>query len=71
MHEEIGENRAHYSPLRSAAASLDDSSILLHNRRYQPSFDVEQRPLALYMLPDSPQQKLVVNVVRQSLDIEL
>lgn len=31
----------------------------------------EQRPCARHMFPDGPQQKLVVDIVEQSLDVEL
>lgn len=71
VHEEVGEDRAHRTPLWGAAASLDYRSILLHHRRCQPSFDVEQRPCTRHMFPDGPQQELVIDVVEQSFDVEL
>jgi site-specific DNA recombinase len=43
-----------FAALRRAAASLHCSSIFLHHGRLEPSFDVQQRPFARYMFPDSP-----------------
>jgi len=63
VHEEVGEDRAHHAPLWGAATSLDYSSILLHPRRCQPSFNVEQRPCTRHMFPDGPQQQLVVSIL--------
>jgi hypothetical protein len=45
-------------------------SIFLRHRRCQPSFDVEQRPFARHVFPDGPQQKRVVDVVEQALDVK-
>src|SRR5262245_43590627 len=63
MHEQVRQNRTDHTTLRRAAASLDYRSIFLHHRRCQPSFDVEQRPLARHVFPDSPQQERVVDIV--------
>ncbi len=43
--------RGDNSPLRSSAVSFDPRSILMFHRRCQPSFDVEQCPFLLHMLP--------------------
>ena len=45
-----------------------DSPVVLFHRRPQPSFDVEQRPLARHVLADSPQHKRVVDIVEEPLD---
>lgn len=45
---------SHHAALRRAAVSLHRGSILHHHRRFEPSFDVQQRPFARYMLPDGP-----------------
>ena len=45
-------------------------SIVFHWRR-QPPFYVERRPFARHVLPNSPQEKFVVNVVEQAFDVEL
>ena len=60
-------SRSHHATLWGAAGSLDNYSVLVHRCR-QPSFDVEQRPFAPYVLPDSPKQKFVVDVVKRLLD---
>src|SRR4051794_22936438 len=49
VQEKIGKNRANHTTLRGTASSLDRHSIF-HHRGCQPSFDVEQRPLALHVL---------------------
>src|SRR5262249_5879388 len=51
------------APLRGTACSLDDFSVLLH-RRCQPSFDVQQRPLACDVLPDRFQQEIMRKIVK-------
>src|SRR3981081_1731586 len=71
MHEQIREKWADYTTLRGTTRTLHPRSILEFHRRRQPSFDVEQRPFALHVLPDSPQQELVINIVEQTFDIEL
>ena|SRR5215831_6654550 len=43
-----------HAALRRAAVSLYRGSILLHHGRFEPSFDVQQRPFARYMFPDGP-----------------
>src|ERR1035438_6488155 len=52
--KEIGQNRADHTALRRAAVSLHRGSILLHHGRFEPSFDVQQRPFARYVFPDGP-----------------
>jgi hypothetical protein len=43
---------------------------MFHWRR-QPPFDVEQRPFTRHVLPDSPQQEFMVDIIKQTFDIEL
>jgi len=45
---------SHHAALRRAAVSLHRGSVLLHHGRFEPSFDVQQRPFARYMFPDGP-----------------
>src|SRR5262245_23144803 len=71
MHEQIRENWADNATLRGTAHTLHPRPILTFHRRLQPSFDVEQRPSALHVLPDSPQQEFVINIVEQTFDVEL
>ena len=59
-----------HSPLWGAAVSLHCGSIFLYHRRFQPSFDVQQRPLTRHMFPNGSQQELVVDVVEQTLDVK-
>jgi hypothetical protein len=70
MQEQVCQNRADDAPLRGATRSLGLRTIIVFHWRRQPSFDVEQRPFARHVLPDSPQQKFVVNVVEQTFDVE-
>jgi site-specific DNA recombinase len=46
----------HHAPLWGAAMSRDHCSVLFHGR-CQPSFDIEQRPLALHMFPNGLKQQ--------------
>jgi len=62
--------RADHAALRCAAGSLDLRAVLHAHRRGQPSFDGEDRPWARHMLPNRPQQKRMVDVVEQTLDVE-
>ena len=43
-----------HSALRRTAASLDRCPIVLHHRRLEPSFDIQQRPLTRYVFPNGP-----------------
>ena len=54
VHEKIGDDGANHSALRRTAASLDRGPIFLHHGRLEPSFDVQQRPLARYVFPNGP-----------------
>ena len=53
MHKQIRENRADDTSLRGAACTLYRCPILAFHWRFQPPFDVEQRPFALHVLSDS------------------
>ena len=69
MQEQIGQYGTDHAALRCAAGSLDLRAVLHAHRRGQPSFDGEDRPWARHMLPNRPQQKRVVDVVEQTLDL--
>ena len=71
MQEQVCQNRADNAPLRSPPGSLGLQTVSLFHWRRQPSFDIEQRPFALHVPPNSPKQKFVVDVVEQSFDVEL
>ena len=71
VEKNVRQNWANHTPLGRTAVSLNCVSIFLHHRRLEPSFDVQQRPLTRHMFPNGPQQKLMVNVVEQALDVEL
>ena len=69
VHEQIRQNLTDHTTLRSAAGSCSPRPVLLFRRRRQPSFDVEQRPLARHVLADGPQHELVIDVVEQALKL--
>jgi hypothetical protein len=71
VEKKIRQDWADHTTLRGSAVSLNCGSIFLHHGRLKPSFDVQKGPLALDMLPDGPQQKLVVDVVEQAFDVKL
>jgi len=71
MLEQVCQYRADDTPLRGSTRSLSLHTIIVFHWRRQPSFDVKQRPFARHVLPDGPQQELVVNVVEQTFDVEL
>jgi site-specific DNA recombinase len=58
------------TPLRGATIPRDSFSVDVH-RRLQPSFDVQQDPCHIAVLLDRSHQQPVIDVVEQSLDIEL
>jgi hypothetical protein len=60
-----------HTPLGRTPASLDPLSRLIHHRRFEPSLNVQQRPLARYVFPDGPHQQRVVDVVKQAFDVKL
>src|SRR5260370_42508580 len=59
-----------HAPLWGSAESFQKYSVLLHGG-CQPSFDVEQRPLTLHMLPNRLHQQIVREVVKQAFDVEV
>ena len=71
VHEQIRQNRADHTTLRGYRGFVQTVSHVPFHRRRQPSFDVEQRPLARHVFADSPEQKFMVDVVEQSFDVEL
>src|SRR5947207_1164993 len=71
MQEQVRQNRADNTTLRGATLSLSLRTVFMLHGRRQPSFDVEPRPFACHMLPNSPQQKFVVDIVKQTFDVEL
>ena len=68
MQEQVCQNRADDTPLRGSTRSLSLHTIIVFHWRRQPSFDIKQRPFARHVLPDGPQQELVVNVVEQTFE---
>src|SRR5579871_785393 len=54
VHKEVGQDWADHTALRRAAASPDSGPIFLHHGCLEPSFDVQQHPLARHMLPNGP-----------------
>jgi hypothetical protein len=60
--------RTRFSAHTGATLSLSLRTVFVFHGRRQPSFDVEQRPFACHMLPNSPQQKFVVDIVKGSGD---
>src|ERR1700740_951107 len=71
MHKQIRKNRTDDTPLRGAARTLHFCPVLAFHWRLQPPFDVQQRPFALHVLSDSPQQEFVVDIVEQTFYVEL
>src|SRR5215472_14881786 len=71
MQEQVCQNRADNATLRGTTRSLNLHTVFMFHWRCQPSFDVKQRPFARYVLPDSPQQEFMVDIIKQTFDIEL
>jgi len=69
MQEEIRKDWADHAPLRDTTRTLNDFSVLFH-RRGQPSFDVEQSPVAFNVLSDRLQQEIMRKIVKQAFDVE-
>ena len=70
VQEQIGQHGADHAALRRATGSLDPRAVLHAHRCGQPPFDVQNRPWARHMFPNRPQQKRMVDVVEQALDVE-
>jgi hypothetical protein len=47
------------------------AAIFHLHRGFQPSFDVEKHPFAIGMFPYRPHQKLMVDAVKETLDVEV
>ena len=71
MQEQVSQNRADNAPLRGTTRPLNLHTVCVFHWRRQPPFDVEQRPFTRYVLPDSPQQEFMVDIIKQTFDIEL
>ena len=50
---------------------MNQAAIFQLHRGFQPSFDVEKHPFAISMFPYRPQQKLMVDAVKEALDVEV
>src|SRR5262249_3270614 len=57
--------------LRSASLARHQRPLRDFHRRCEPALDVQENPRNSAMLSQSPQQQLVVNIVEQTLDVEL
>src|SRR3954469_5079242 len=71
VQEEICQYWADDTTLRCSTRSFHPRTILQDHRCRQPSFNVQDCPLALDVFLDSPRQERVVDVVEQAFDIEL
>jgi len=49
VEKNVRQNWANHTTLRCAAILLNCGSIFLHHWRFQPSFDVQQRPFTRYV----------------------
>jgi len=63
MQKQVSQNRADNAPLRGTSRSLNLHTVCVFHWRRQPPFDVQQRPFTRYVLPDSPQQEFVVDII--------
>jgi hypothetical protein len=71
MQKEIRKQGTDHPSLRGPFIPMNQAAIFQLHRGLQPSFDVEKHPFAIGMFPCRPQQKLMVNIVKETLDVEV
>src|SRR5215831_11106174 len=54
VHKKVGQDWTNYPALGRTASSLNRGPIFFHHGRLEPSFDVQESPLARYMFPNGP-----------------
>ena len=63
MQKQIGQQWTDYTSLRRALFTRNKPSLFILRRHFQPSFNVENYPLVLRVLPDRPHHQLMVDVI--------
>jgi hypothetical protein len=71
VQKEIGQQGADDSSLRCPFLPAAKGTIWHLNRRFQPSPDVENHPIAVGVFPYRSHQKFMVNAVKETLDVEV
>ncbi len=61
----------HHTTLRRALVTMHKRSVKLLGRRFEPSFDVQQDPSTVRKVPHRPQDKLVVQVVKEAAHVQI
>ena len=69
VHEQVSKERADYPSLWSAFVPLYLVPVFVNHRGFQPSFHIEKNPFLLYMVLQCFHCKLMIHVVKESLDV--
>src|SRR5258708_4275141 len=71
MQKQVRQQWTHYAPLWCSRHARLHPSILHLNRGLQPALDIEQHPTAVRVFAECPEQKLMIDTVEESLDVEI
>ena len=71
VEKQFCQETADHPTLRLPPVSFDDTSVQHLHRRLQPSFNVQKHPLAIGVLAHCLHQKVRIDVVEESLDVEI
>ncbi len=71
MQKEIRKQGTDHPSLRSPFIPMNQAAIFQLHRGFQPSLDVEKHPFAIGMFPYRPHQKIMVDIVKEALDVEV
>src|SRR5215472_8258183 len=71
VQKQIGQQGADHSSLRSALLTLQQISLFLLRRRFQPSLNVQYHPPLLRVLPDRLHLQTVIEIVEKALDVQV
>jgi hypothetical protein len=63
MQKQIGQQWADHSSLRSASFTLQQTSLFILRRRFQPALDVQFHPPLLRVFPHGLHHQIVIEIV--------
>src|SRR5579872_101045 len=71
VQKQIGQQGADHSSLRSAFLPLQQISLFILRRRFQPPLDVPYNPPLLRVFPDGLHHQTVIEIVEEALDVQV
>src|SRR5262245_61397289 len=71
VEKQVSQKRRNNPALRRAPVPRNKFPIIKHRRRLQPTLDIENGPDAVGMSTDRLEQQLMINVVKETLDVDI